>query len=252
MHPAPVVHFWLVPRPARLSPAWQAAVTAEDLAQADAIPSAGRQVEWLAGRALLRACLAAHTGVPALAVPLVRAASGKPVLPDAGAPAFNLSHSARWLVCAVGRVQAIGVDIDTDDRANRMDAIAARYFHPAEQALLAGLPDAAARRVTFLRAWTLKEAYTKALGLPLNGARLQQAHFTPGRGERQQAAFALPPGAWTFAHWQFDRHQHLALACCQPSCDTGEAPAEPVWQFWQWHPETGEQPLAGPDHARID
>ena len=68
---------------------------------------APRDVSRRANTQLLR-MLARYTG----AVPpaLMRGEHGKPYLPDAGFPQFNLSHGGRCMLFAFSKQQAIGVD----------------------------------------------------------------------------------------------------------------------------------------------
>lgn len=82
---------------------------------------------------------------------------GKPRLP--GGPCFNLSHAGDYAVLAVSDGE-IGVDIERERRANTA-GLAKRFYHPAEQADIAGAPDPVAR---FFTIWSLKESYVKALG----------------------------------------------------------------------------------------
>lgn len=103
-------------------------------------------------------------GEPALRV----SATGKPALADGG-PAFNLSHSRGWLALAWSVAQpALGVDIEdlpARGRARR-DALARRYFHPAEIAAWQAA-DTAGEAAAWLACWTRKEAVLKAHGLGL-------------------------------------------------------------------------------------
>ncbi len=195
-----------------------------------------RRVEWLVGRVLLRQCLAHYTGRSAGSLQFDRTAAGKPTLADA--PAFNLSHGSRWIVCAVAQASDLGVDIDSSARRNRIDDISERYFHPLEQAALAQCESDTLRRQQFFTRWTLKEAWIKARGETLNGASLHDIAFSLD-GASIRAGFDLPAEQrWQFCHWQFDGDQHLALACCWPSCET-VADTATRCRFWLWQPEQG-------------
>lgn len=96
---------------------------------------------------------------------------GKPRLAGPG-PAFNLSHSRHWLALAWSREQLqVGVDIEDIGRGQAFEALAQRYFHPAEIEAWQAAAGAAGER-QWLHSWTRKEAVLKAHGL---GLRLRLA-----------------------------------------------------------------------------
>ena len=109
--------------------------------------------------------LGAYLGVEAAAVALARDPHGKPFLaaPVDSDMQFNLSHSGNTLIVALGRGQAVGVDIESGSRTRPWLALAERYFTPAEYATLAALP-APRLASAFLELWSCKEAVVKALG----------------------------------------------------------------------------------------
>ena len=80
---------------------------------------------------------------------------------------FNLSHSAGWAMFALARDCEVGIDLECAARLNRdadgLAGLAARVLTARELAIWQGLPETA-REDAFLRAWTRKEAYTKATG----------------------------------------------------------------------------------------
>ena len=121
------------------------------------LPHPNRQRESLCAEWLVRTMLEEYTGRPAESFPILRAPHGKPYTPDG--PEFNLSHSGKWLVCAVGD-QPLGVDIEAIKPRNLR--IAERFFTQREQEFLA--PDQEDALLRFLQIWTAKEAYFKALG----------------------------------------------------------------------------------------
>ena len=234
------VHVWLLSIPDVLPLRLFDYVTLEEKNRTAAMTSVRRKKEWLAARALLRACLAHCTNSDPLALLLDKTEEGKPVLVYPVMPlAFNVSHGLRWVACAVSQAAAIGVDVECETRRNRIDDIAENYFHPREQETMPAIADTQLRSSEFFRCWTLKEAFIKAQGKTLNGARLREIAFAPlPTGEQQEALFALPAGAWHFAHKKFDGDHHLALASQQAKCDTAVQ-----YYFWQWHPETGDRRL---------
>ena len=96
-------------------------------------------------------------------VHLVRGAHGKPELSGGTGVHFNLSHAGDY-AAAVFDDGAVGIDVE---RARRVNVnVMQRQFTAAENAYLRSEPDA------FLRLWTRKESYCKAVGeglhLPLS------------------------------------------------------------------------------------
>ena len=96
-------------------------------------------------------------------VHLVRGVHGKPELSGGTGVHFNLSHAGDYAV-AVFDDGAVGIDVE---RARRVNVnVMQRQFTAAENAYLRSEPDA------FLRLWTRKESYCKAVGeglhLPLS------------------------------------------------------------------------------------
>lgn len=90
---------------------------------------------------------------------------GKPffaALPDFH---FNLSHSGRWVLCAVFS-QEIGCDVEKLGSCD--PALAKRFFHPQEYEAILACPTQAEKDDLFFRLWTLKESYIKAVGRGLS------------------------------------------------------------------------------------
>jgi len=240
------VYVWLLPIPAVFSPSLLAYITQEEKNNLLAMRSEHRQREWLAARALLRACLARYTGVDALTLAFEKTQAGKPVLIHPKTTlAFNVSHGPRWIACAVSPAQAVGVDVDCEMRKNRIDEIAEKYFHPQEKKTLSAMPDVALRRREFFRCWTLKEAFIKAQGNTIASTAMHELAFTPSATGKQTALFSLPSANWRFIHRRFDGDHHLALAIEQMGCDTDGELGEPMCHFLQWEPASNTlQPLA--------
>lgn len=127
--------------PERLSPADRAAWAA--------IRTPRRRQDWASSRALLAAAA-----------------------PAAGL-ARSLSHSRGYAALAVARGTAsIGVDVEWLAPRDFV-SLADLAFDPREAAGLASLPDPATTCASFYETWTLKEAFAKALRLPLAAALRQ-------------------------------------------------------------------------------
>ena len=100
---------------------------------------------------------------------------GKPYLPALPDFHFSLSHSGERVLCAVSN-KPVGCDVEAPGRYD--PNIAKRFFHPAESAWLLALP-AEEQPAAFLRLWTCKESFVKALGLGLQQA-LDSFAVSPG------------------------------------------------------------------------
>ena len=161
---APSVTVWLAGTSARAQFVAEAQ-TAADLARWRDITSPRRREEWEISRALL-----AH----------VRSA------PRVQAPhalerhALSLSHSGGYAAVAASQsALRVGVDLECA-RVRDVERVARFAFSERELAQLLALP-AEARAERFYILWTLKEAFAKALSLPLM-ASLSQCTFSEERG----------------------------------------------------------------------
>ncbi|WP_203594741.1 4'-phosphopantetheinyl transferase family protein [Wenzhouxiangella limi] len=117
-------------------------------------------------RFLLRLLLGSYLDCPGKAVRFDRGPTGKPELIPAlaaGGLRFNLSHSGDWLVVAVARHSAVGVDIERRRELPRAAALAQRFLSPAEARTVAALAEPA-RSECFLNLWSRREALVKARG----------------------------------------------------------------------------------------
>jgi 4'-phosphopantetheinyl transferase len=91
---------------------------------------------------------------------------GRPTVPDAPGISFSLSHSGSFAVIALAAGgERVGVDVEEIRPRARLHALAARVLSDEEHAAWLALSGEADRLCSFLRAWTAKEAYLKALGI---------------------------------------------------------------------------------------
>lgn len=192
----------------------QPLLSRSELAHAAALAGT-RRATWMLGRALLRQALADTSGSAPLAFDFTRSANGKLQLTDStspvAAPAFNLSHTAHWVVVAVGGTGPVGVDIDQAQRELDPLRIARRYFSAAEVRSLEGF-DPAERGRQFMALWTLKEAYVKALGCGIAGG-LARTAFALTAASARLTADAGWQGAVTAWQWRLpDPHGDSWLA----------------------------------------
>lgn len=87
---------------------------------------------------------------------IVRLPAGKPVLSEGEGPWFSLSHSGRYVLCAVSS-QSVGADVQ---EPRPISASMERFFHPEERRTLS---EASERESAFFRLWARKEAWVKAV-----------------------------------------------------------------------------------------
>jgi 4'-phosphopantetheinyl transferase len=113
---------------------------------------------------LVRDWLAAELGCAGRDIVLTRDAHGRPRLNGLHA-AFDVSwsHSGDGLLVALGAGIEVGVDLERLRPRPRALELAQRFFHAAEAAWLAGLPEGV-RDIAFIRLWCAKEAVLKAHG----------------------------------------------------------------------------------------
>uniref|UniRef100_A0ACD5Z4E8 Uncharacterized protein n=2 Tax=Avena sativa TaxID=4498 RepID=A0ACD5Z4E8_AVESA len=85
---------------------------------------------------------------------------------------FNISHTTSLIACGIAMQAHIGIDIEEKKRNTTKNilSLARRYFTPSEVDHLIEISDSDAQRKEFLKLWTLKEAYVKALGMGFSGA----------------------------------------------------------------------------------
>jgi 4'-phosphopantetheinyl transferase len=113
------------------------------------------------GHGALRAILGGYLGADPREIEFRRGPRGKPYLAAQG-PFFNLSHSGKLALIAVGGVE-LGLDLEKVRHLESFNEIGRRHFSESEFAALDAL-QGDARRLAFYRCWTRKEAYIKALG----------------------------------------------------------------------------------------
>ncbi len=148
------------------------------------------------GSALFRRLLDEHLG---LGVGRVETAeSGQPIVVGATEPAFvSLSHTDRVVAAALAATR-VGIDAERHDRVASHPGLRARVCSPTELRWLEQLPEHQ-RDECFLRLWTRKEAYGKAIGVGI-GFDLRSTNFISDdaplagvAGEWHARAVALSP-----------------------------------------------------------
>jgi 4'-phosphopantetheinyl transferase len=169
--PKEEAHLWAIPIPPAPPEDLPDILSPEECARMVRFLSPRKQVEFGSTRYALRHILARYLALAPQDVPISLGQHGKPqlsppVLAQHGLH-FNLSHCARLALCLLARDRQVGVDVEVMKPERPMDALARRFFAPAEAETLAALPPEWYTR-GFYRCWTAKEAYVKALGKGLH------------------------------------------------------------------------------------
>lgn len=123
--------------------------------------------DFAVAHALLRRCLSECGDRPPNGWTFTTGKNGKPLLAHEDALrthlTFNLSHTTGLVACAVGHNVELGVDVERVAGRSDMMALSERFFASIEASALRGL-DEFERPARFIETWTLKEAFTKAIG----------------------------------------------------------------------------------------
>lgn len=137
-----------------------------EIARAGEITHSNRRSAYVASRALLRAALTEANGglVPPAAWEFAAGAHGKPYVaaPQGAGMHFSLSYTATLIAIAASRKLELGVDIETVP--STVSEVPWQVLTAAERQFIRTLP-VREQFAEFLNIWTLKEAYTKYLGL---------------------------------------------------------------------------------------
>lgn len=162
------VHLWRIELDA-VAPAesrWRSFLSSDEIMRADRFHFARDRQTFTAARACLRILLGRYSTCDPRALRFVYGKWDKPSLDRPQAPGeiqFNISHSGKKAVITIARGREVGVDIEQVRDNFDHQALARRFFSPAEQQALASLP-ASEKCDGFFRCWTRKEAYIKAHG----------------------------------------------------------------------------------------
>ncbi len=184
----------------------EACVTPAELRGAARYRRATSRNQHIIGRGMARAILAmnatsAHPVSPQH-VEFEFNSHGKPVIrgPEQARCAFNIAHTEGMVVVARSASGALGVDVEGLSRRTDI-AIADRYFARSEVEFVMAQVDEDRRRRAFLKVWTLKESFIKAIG---TGLSIPLADFAFEQIESDRPRVRLLTAALGNAdHWRF-------------------------------------------------
>ncbi|MFG3158191.1 4'-phosphopantetheinyl transferase family protein [Streptomyces sp. NPDC048219] len=160
-------------------------------------PEAAGRLAFAVSRLVLKHTAAAALQVPADRLDLAYRLGGRPLLRGLDTDVHvSLAHTGELITVAVSRDGPVGVDAEPVDRPVPWPALREQMCTPQEAERLAALPESE-RAGRLLRLWTLKEAYTKALGQGLR-RRFTAFGFTFD-AEDGAALDGDEHGAWSFA-----------------------------------------------------
>jgi 4'-phosphopantetheinyl transferase len=118
------------------------------------------KLQTVSGELLARYAIGEHLNNPAQEIKLVFGENGKPHIANLNNVHFNISHSGRYIVCAVGPHE-LGIDVERIRKVNLR--IAERYFSASEVSDLLNKPFEE-QSSYFITLWTIKESFLKAIG----------------------------------------------------------------------------------------
>jgi 4'-phosphopantetheinyl transferase len=150
-------------------------LSADERARADRFQFDADRNRCIVARALLRLLLGHCLDCSVEHLAFATDRFGKPALlaPAMDSLQFNVSHSGDYILVALNRRHAVGVDVEYIRRDLAMEEIAQRFFSSREWHDLSALTSQE-RPGGFFTCWTRKEAYLKARG---EGLRVPLAAF---------------------------------------------------------------------------
>lgn len=181
---------------------------------------------FVASRLLLKSAAAAVLGTSPDELELAYKPGGRPHLRGVDQLDVSLSHTEELLVVGLTRNGRVGVDAEHADRRMLGLGTERQVCTPYELEALDSIPDDRRNR-ELVRLWTLKEAYSKAIGQGLR-FRFTEFGFTP---EDQRVQMLRPdgtPGAgweWSFHSWLTADSYTVSAAVYDPGFGGRDHPA---------------------------
>ncbi|MEU5144205.1 MULTISPECIES: 4'-phosphopantetheinyl transferase superfamily protein [unclassified Streptomyces] len=151
---------------------------------------------FLATRLLIRCTAAVALGTEAGSLELSYGLNGRVHLRGHDQIDVSLSHTGDLLLCGITSLGVIGVDAEPRERRLSGRDVETLMCTAPERLRLAATADEE-RNGVLLSLWTLKEAYSKALGQGLRFPFTEFGFRTEGERERGPAGDAGPPSAET-------------------------------------------------------
>ncbi len=164
---------WLIPVATGEAPSLQqiSYLDCKELERANAFHFDKDRWLYIKAHACLRSVLGALSGQMPWDVLIDQSRKRKPFLPGTHLLQrevfFNMSHTEGCVAIATSSTHEVGVDVERIRPTENLDRVLPNVFHSSECDAIQNL--AGEERLSyFYRIWTMKEAYTKALGLGLS------------------------------------------------------------------------------------
>jgi 4'-phosphopantetheinyl transferase len=184
---------------------------------------------FIGARGLLREILALYLNASPERLSFGYGAHGKPFLAgEHSTLRFNVSHSFDTMLLALAHVREVGVDVESvRNNVVAIEEIGETVLSEPEKQALARRFRGEDRRTTFLRFWTLKEAFIKADG---RGVSLPLERIDVSAPEGRVAVLNEATGEWrTCSRWEL---RTLALV---PGYVAALAAEGQDWRLALWH-----------------
>ena len=196
---------------------------------------------FISARGLLREILALYLNASPGRLSFGYSAHGKPFLAGEAYSTlrFNLTHSFDAMLLAIAHMREVGVDVEgVRNNAVAIEEIGETVLSEPEKQALARFRGED-RRTTFLRFWTLKEAFIKADG---RGVSLPLERIDVSAPERRVAVLNEATGEWrTCSRWE------LRTLAPVPGYVAALAAEGQDWRLalWHWPGESSNDPVRG-------
>ncbi|MBD2103124.1 4'-phosphopantetheinyl transferase superfamily protein [Leptolyngbya sp. FACHB-261] len=139
-------------------------LSVDELKRAERFHFEQHRQHFIAGRGLLRTILSRYLALEPGQLQFTYGPRGKPALTAHSEEIqFNLSHAQGLALYAITRQRELGIDLEGARPIAQVVQLAQRFFSPQEYAVIQSLPGEQ-QQAAFLRGWTCKEAYLKAIG----------------------------------------------------------------------------------------
>lgn len=172
------------------------------------------------------------------------------------------------IACGVTMNTPIGIDIEEKQRKLKNDILAfsQRYFSPYEVKRLTAISDPEVRRQEFIKLWTLKEAYVKAVGrgfsaMPFKTFTIRSGPATTSRhtlsddfsSEASQLIVESSDNLvnrWQFALLELASSHYAAICSETDKTIEGEANSPMRLTVWKTIPFVEDLCMSGTDAVR--
>lgn len=195
------VHIWTIDLEAALNQGRDLHLTlsSDEIKRAERFRSDIHRSRFIVSRALMRFILSEYISIKPEGIIFRYNSYGKPFIYNQIGIKFSFSRSDRLALLGVTSAYDIGIDIERLKEVDDLEGIARRFFTNREYTELQRI-DPKFKVEAFLRMWTCKEAYAKAVGfglsLPLNSVEVLPAPSSVGK-------FVLPCQT-DWRQWHFE------------------------------------------------